>query len=202
VHRDTSRLVSFSDAVFAITITLLVLEIRPPADYTNLLHGLAELWPSYLAYAVTFLFIGQVWANHHVMFDHILAADRVVLLLNTVLLMVVAFLPFATSVLAGAMRSGHGERTAVVFYGLAFDLTALTFNAVWQYARRHRLLSEALDSAGATAISRRFQLALAWLTTGALLGAVLPVLGVVVIAAFNAFYWLPIRGESPSPRPS
>ena len=101
VHRDTSRLVAFSDAVFAITITLLILEIRPPKDYTNLLHSLAVLWPSYLAYAVTFLFIGQVWANHHVMFDHIRAADRVVLLLNTLLLMVVAFLPFSTSVLAG-----------------------------------------------------------------------------------------------------
>jgi uncharacterized membrane protein len=152
-----------------------------------LLHGLAALWPSYFAYAVTFLFIGQVWANHHVMFDHIRAADRVVLLLNTLLLMVVAFLPFATSVLAGAFRSGHGQRTAVVFYAIAFDLTALTFNAVWQYARSQRLLSEALDSAGATAIGRRFQLALAWLATGALLGALLPVLGVAVIAAFNAF---------------
>jgi uncharacterized membrane protein len=195
------RLVAFSDAVFAITITLLVLEIRPPTDFGNLLHGLVALWPSYLAYAVTFLFIGQVWANHHVMFDHIRAADRLVLLLNTLLLMVVAFLPFATSVLAGALRSGHGQRTAVVFYAIAFDVTALAFNAVWQYARRHRLVSEALDSAGATAIGRRFQLALAWLATGALLGAVLPVLGVAVIAAFNAFYWFPIRGESPRPRP-
>jgi hypothetical protein len=79
-------------------------------------------------------------------------------------------------------------------------VTALTFNAVWQYARRHRLLSDALDSAGATAIDRRFQLALAWLATGALLGAFVPVLGVAVIVAFNAFYWLPIRGESPHPR--
>jgi uncharacterized membrane protein len=201
-HRDTGRLVAFSDAVFAITVTLLVLEIRPPTDYSNLLHDLLALWPSYLAYGVTFLFIGQVWANHHVMFDHIRAADRVVLLLNTLLLMAVACLPFATSVLAGALRSGQGQRTAVVFYGIAFDVTALTFNAVWQYAGRHRLLSEALDPAGATAIGRRFQFALAWLTTGALLGAVLPVLGVVVIAAFNAFYWLPIRGESPRPRPS
>jgi uncharacterized membrane protein len=201
VHRDTNRLVAFSDAVFAITITLLVLEIRPPTDDRNLLHGLVALWPSYLAYALTFLFIGQVWANHHVMFDHIRAADRLVLLLNTLLLMVVAFLPFATSVLAEALRSGHGERTAVVFYGIAFAVTALTFNAVWQYACRHRLLSEALDSAGATAISRRFQLALAWLATGALLGAVLPVLGVAVIAAFNAYYWLPIPGESPRPQP-
>jgi uncharacterized membrane protein len=202
VHRDTSRLVAFSDAVFAITITLLVLAIRPPTDYTHLLHGLAVLWPSYLAYAVTFLFIGQVWANHHVMLDHIQAADRVVLLLNTVLLMVVAFLPFATSVLAGAFRSGHGQRTAVVFYGIAFDLTALTFNAVWQYASLHRLLSEALDPAAATAIGRRFQLALAWLTIGVVLGALLPVAGVAVFAAFNAYYWLPIRGESPRPRPS
>jgi uncharacterized membrane protein len=202
VHRDTGRLLAFSDGVFAITITLLVLEIRPPTDYKNLLHSLVELWPSYLAYAVTFLFIGQVWANHHVMFDHIRAADRVVLLLNTLLLMVVAFLPFATSVLAGSLRSGQGERTAVIFYGIAFAATALTFNAVWQYACRHRLLSEALDAAGATAIGTRFQLALAWLATGALLGAVLPVLGVAVIAAFNAFYWLPIRGESPRPRPS
>src|SRR3989442_9443534 len=202
VYRDTGRLVAFSDAVFAITITLLVLEIRPPSDYSNLLHDLLALWPSYLAYGVTFLFIGQVWANHHVMFDHIRAADRVVLLLNTLLLMAVVFLPFATSVLAGALRSGQGRRTAVVFYALAFDVTALTFNAVWQYARRHRLLSEALDFAGATAIGRRFQLAVALLTTAALLGAVLAVLGVVLIAAFNAFYWLPIRGESPRPRPS
>src|SRR5204862_119496 len=194
VRRDTMRLVAFSDAVFAITITLLILEINRPADYKHLLHDLLALWPSYLAYALTFLLIGQVWANHHVMFDHIRAADRVVLLLNTLLLMAVAFLPFATSVLAGALHSGDGQRTAVVFYGIAFDVTALTFNAVWQYARRQRLLNDALDSAGATAIGRPFQLALAWLTTGALLGAALPALGIAVIVAFNVFYWLPIRG--------
>jgi uncharacterized membrane protein len=199
VSRDTTRLVAFSDGVFAITITLLVLEIRPPTDDENLLHGLLALWPSYLAYVVTFLFIGQVWVNHHVMFDHIRAADRMVLLMNTVLLMVVAFLPFATSVLAEALRSGHGQRTAVGFYGIAFGVTALTFNAVWQYAYRRRVLSEAPGPAGATAIGRRFQIALAWLGIGALLGAVLPALGVAVIAAFNAFYWLPIRGESPRP---
>jgi uncharacterized membrane protein len=197
-HRDTGRLVAFSDAVVAITITLLILEIRPPSDYEHLLHGLGALWPSYLAYAVTFLFIGQVWANHHVLFDHIRLADRVVLLLNTLLLMSVAFLPFATSVLAGSLRDGHGERTAVVFYGLAFDLTALTFNAVWRYARRHALLSESLAPAAANAISRRFQLALVWLTTASLLGLALPLVGVVAIAGFNAYYWLPIRGEGTS----
>jgi len=163
-----------------------------------LLDDLFALWPSYLAYVVTFLFIGQVWVNHHVMFDHIRVANRAVLLLNTLVLMIVAFLPFATSVLANALRAGHGERTAIVFYCIAFDLTALTFNAVWQYAHRRGLVSETVGSGGARAISRRFQLALAWLTTGALLGATLPLLGLGVIAAFNAFYWLPIRGESPA----
>ena len=199
VRRDTMRLVAFSDAVFAITITLLVLEIRPPSDYSKLLHSLLALWPSYLAYVVTFLFIGQVWANHHVMFDHIRAADRVMLLLNTLLLMVVAFLPFATSVLAEALRSAHGQRTAVVFYGIAFLVTALTFNAVWRPSRRRGLVGETLDPTGATAISRRFLLAVAWLAVGTVVGALLPALGIAVIAAFNVFYWLPIRGENPRP---
>jgi hypothetical protein len=170
VHRKPGRLVAFSDGVFAIATTLLVLQIRPPSDYAKLLNGLGALWPSYLAYVLTFLFIGQVWANHHVM-------DR-----------------------AGwrdTQRTWHADRGR--FYGIAFDATALTFNAVWQYARRRQLLSETLDAAGATAIGRRFQLALAWLTAGALLGLLVPFLGVAVIAAFNVFYWLPIRGESPRP---
>ena len=199
-ERDPKRVIAFSDGVIAIAVTLLVLNLRPPDDTQHFVHGLIALWPSYVSYIITFMLVGNVWANHHVMFDHIRAADRAVLLLNTLLLMIVAFLPFTTSVLAGALRSGHGLRTATVFYGIAFDATALTFNAVWQYARRHRLLSETLDPADATAIGRRFQLALAWLTTGTLLGLLIPVLGVAAIAAFNVFYWLPIRGESPRPQ--
>lgn len=96
----------------AITNTLLILEIKPATDYAHLLHGLGALWPSHLADVVTLLFIGQVRANHHVLFGHICGADRIVLLPNTLLLMAVAFLPFATSVLAGALRAGHGERTS------------------------------------------------------------------------------------------
>jgi uncharacterized membrane protein len=130
-ERDPERLVFFSDAVFAIAVTLLVLEIRPPQDTRHLLHGLAALWPSYLAYTITFLLIGQVWANHHVMFDHIRSADRMVLFLNTLLLMDIAFLPFAASVLAGAFRAGQGQRSAVVFYGMAFELAAILFNVIW-----------------------------------------------------------------------
>jgi len=196
VERDPARVVAFSDAVIAIAVTLLVLEIRPPHDTRHLLRGLGTLWPSYLAYVVTFMLIGQVWANHHVMFDHIRSADRLVLFLNTVLLMDIAFLPFAASVLAQAFRDGHGQRTAVVFHGIAFEVAAILFNVIWWYARHdRRLLATTIDSAGERAVSRRFRLALVWIATGSLLGALLPALGVAVIAAFIPYYWLPIPGE-------
>jgi uncharacterized membrane protein len=202
MERDPARVVLFSDAVFAIAVTLLVLDIRPPQDSRDLFHGLVALWPSYLAYVITFLLIGQIWANHHVMFDHIRVADRMVLFLNTVLLMDIAFLPFAASVLSSAFRAGQGQRTAVVFYGIAFELAAILFNAIWDYARHgHRLLGTTIDSVGARAVSRRYRLALAWIATGTVLGVLLPVLGLAVIAAFIPFYWLPIRGETAKVRP-
>jgi TMEM175 potassium channel family protein len=130
------------------------------------------------------------------MFDHIRTADRVVLFLNTLLLMDIAFLPFAASVLAEAFRDGHGQSTAVVFHGIAFELAAILFNIIWWHASRNRrLLTTTIDSAGVKAISRRFQLALAWIAIGTLLGAFVPALGVAVIAAFIPYYWLPIAGE-------
>jgi len=194
--RDPARVVAFTDAVIAIAVTLLVLEIRPPQDTRHLLHGLAALWPSYVSYVITFMLIGQVWANHHVMFDHIRHADRLVLFLNTVLLMDIAFLPFAAAVLASSFRDGQGERPAVVLHGIAFELAAALFNVIWWHARHdHRLLASTIDPAGVRAISRRFQLALAWLGAGTLLGALLPTLGAGVIAAFIVYYWLPISGE-------
>lgn len=201
VLRDPRRLVAFSDGVIAIAVTLLVLEIRPPLGTQQLAHELAALWPSYLAYALTFMLIGQIWANHHVMFDQIRSVDRVVLFLNTVLLMDVAFLPFAASVLAGALREGHGERTAVVVHGLTFEVAAALFNLIWWRARRHRrLLVETIDAAGVLGIARRFQLALGWIATGTLLGALFPPLGIAVIAAFIPYYWSPIAGELPRPK--
>ncbi|WP_433534198.1 TMEM175 family protein [Micromonospora sp. CA-249363] len=117
--RQPGRLVAFSDAVFAIAVTLLVLEIQPPKDFGHLLRGLGALWPSYLAYALSFLLVGQVWVNHHVMFDRVRHVDRQVLFLNTLLLMVIAFLPIAGVVIIAAflpayylpIRGEDGEST-------------------------------------------------------------------------------------------
>ena len=195
-ERDPKRVVAFSDGIIAIAVTLLVLNIRPPDDTAHLLHGLLALWPSYMSYVITFMLVGNVWANHHVMFDHIRHADRMVLFLNCVLLMDIALLPFAAAVLANSFRSGQGERTAVVMHGIVFEVAALLFNLIWWYARRdRRLLANTINAAGARAIGRRFLLGLAWIGAGTLLGAVIPLLGAAVFVAFIIFFWLPISGE-------
>jgi uncharacterized membrane protein len=201
-ERDPKRVIAFSDGVIAIAVTLLVLNIRPPDDTRHLLHGLLALWPSYVSYVITFMLVGNVWANHHVMFDHIRHADRMVLFLNCVLLMDIAAIPFAAAVLANSFRAGQGERTAVVLHGIVFELAAALFNVIWWHARRdRRLLANTIDAAGVRSITRRFLLALAWIGGGTLLGALLPLLGVAVFASFIVFYWLPISGEIGAARP-
>ena len=202
-ERDPKRVVAFSDGIIAIAVTLLVLNIRPPDDTAHLLHGLLALWPSYMSYVITFMLVGNVWANHHVMFDHIRHADRMVLFLNCVLLMDIALLPFAAAVLANSFRSGQGEPTAVVVHGIVFEVAALLFNLIWWYARRdRRLLANTIDEAGVRAIGRRFLLGLAWIGAGTLLGAVIPLLGAAVFVAFIIFFWLPISGEIGAARPA
>jgi uncharacterized membrane protein len=161
----------------------------------DLLDALGRLWPSYLAYAMSFLLIAQVWVNHHVMFDHVRSVDRWVLFLNTLLLMDISFLPFATGLLAGALHAGMGLRTAVVFYGSTLWAAALLFNLIWAHVRRGRLLDDALAPGGTMAITRRFGMALIWIGLGIGVGALVPVAGVVVIASFIPAYYFPIRGE-------
>jgi uncharacterized membrane protein len=196
LERDTQRLVAFTDGVLAITITLLVLGIRPPEDTRHLVSGLADLWPSYLAYVVSFLLIGQIWANHHAMFDHIRAADRTLFFLNILLLMDVAFLPFTTAILASALHTEHGQRAAVVFYGAVFVVGSVFFNAIWEYARhRHQLLGSTIDQATALSVSKRFRLTPIIYLAGTLLGALIPAAGVAVFGTLILFNWLPLPNE-------
>jgi uncharacterized membrane protein len=194
----TGRVEAFSDGVFAIAITLLVLEIRVPEDTEHLLRELGNLWSSFLAYGISFLLIGLIWANHHAMFDHIRRSDRMLLFLNTLLLMNVAFLPFVTAVLAAALRNGTGARSAVVLYGLALVVGGIFFNAIWEYARyRHQLLGQSIDPGGARAVSRRFLLGPLLYAVGAGIGALFPFAAIVLFASLILFYWLPVSAGVP-----
>ena len=144
---DTSRLETFSDGVFAIAITLLILDVRVPHVEHDLGRALLALWPNYVGYVVSFLTIGVLWINHHRMFRLIRRTDHVFLVLNTLFLMVVAFVPFPTAVVAEYIRVPTERTVAAVAYGMTGIALAVMFNALWRYAaaRDHHLLVEGLE---------------------------------------------------------
>lgn len=145
-YRSNERLVFFSDAVFAIAITLLVLEIKAPPGGAPLARSLLDLWPSYVAYAISFLAIGAIWLNHHKMYDHIVRVDDGALMLNLLQLMIIAFIPFPTAVLAESLRHGADAAIGAAFYGSTLFALGIIVNVAWrQAARGHRLLHESLS---------------------------------------------------------
>jgi len=132
-----NRLEAFSDGVFAVAITLLVLEINVPGG-ENLWHQLKEEWPSFAAFFVSFWVIGIIWVNHHGLLDHVKRADRGVLYLNLLVLMTVVFLPFATALLAEHLKSGADEEVAAAVYSGASLAMGLSVGGVSSYITRHR----------------------------------------------------------------
>jgi uncharacterized membrane protein len=138
-----TRIEAFSDGVFAIAITLLVLTVAQPRSYRDLAHELATQWPSLAAYIVSFAIIGIMWINHHSVFMHLEHVDRGLLYLNLLLLMTIAFLPYPTGVLGQALAKGQGTRTAAVVYGVVMALNAYAWGGLWLYASRHRRLLRA-----------------------------------------------------------
>ena len=135
----TNRLEAFSDGVFAIAITLLVLELNVPAG-DDLWHDLKEEWPSFAAFFVSFWVIGIIWVNHHGVLDHLARATRPLLYLNLLLLLTVVFIPFPTALLAEHLKSGADEKVAAVVYSGAFFTMALAYGLLWTYMTRHREL--------------------------------------------------------------
>jgi uncharacterized membrane protein len=139
----TGRTEAFSDGVFAIAITLLVLEIGvPESDFDDLWKGIADQWPSYLGYATSFLTIGGLWFVHHGIFRRLASADAMVMRLNILLLMLVSFLPFPTKLVAEAIHLTSAERAAVIFYGLVLLSISVVIGALWRYVAAHRDLLE------------------------------------------------------------
>lgn len=135
------RIVFFSDAVYAIVITLLVLpvaaEFEAPEEDTHLLHVLGELWPHILSFLISFLVIGQFWMAHHRMYRLIGSYDGGLLWMNLFCLLTVTFMPFPTAVL-GAVKDEHNLE--VVFYSASLAATSLALVLMWTYARTHDLL--------------------------------------------------------------
>ena len=161
---DTGRIEAFSDGVFAIAITLLIIEIgvphledEPPG--TTLPQALVGLWPSYLGYVISFLQIGVIWANHHNRFRFIERSDHGLLFLNILFLMCVAFISFPTALLAEYLERTASEReTAGVIYAGTLAVTAVFFTLLWLYAAANRLVDRNLDPSLVRAMTRRYLL--------------------------------------------
>jgi len=140
----TGRIEAFSDGVFAIAITLLILEVGvPEAAFDNLWRGIAEQWPAYLAYSTSFLTIGGIWMTHHGIFRRLQYANSWLMRLNLLLLMAVAFLPFPTKLLAESIHDRDAERAAVIFYGATLLVISLLFGAIGGTIIRDRSLLKA-----------------------------------------------------------
>jgi len=135
----TDRIESFSDGVFAVAVTLLVLNLGvhgvPPG---GLASALAREWPHYVTFVVSFLTIGIIWTNHHEMFERIASVDRPLVLLNLLLLLSVTVIPFTTGLLAGYLR-GADEHVAAAVYAGSFLLLSVTFVATNTWSARRRL---------------------------------------------------------------
>ena len=186
---DTNRLEAFSDGVFAISITLLVLEIEVPPSGSALGPELLSLWPSYLAYAISFVVIGAIWINHHGMFDQIVRADQRVLLFNTLHLMFIAFLPFPTSVLAQAFHDGANERVATAFYGGTLTLIGILVTVMWHYAARQPgLLGENISRDDAKRSGRRFLIGPVGYGVATLIALIVPWLALAIYVGLNVFF--------------
>jgi uncharacterized membrane protein len=156
-EKETTRVEAFSDGVYAIAITLLVLEIKvPQADSGPLGTTLLSMWPSFVAYGLGFATIGVMWLNHHRLFQMIHRIDDVLLFLNLLLLFLVSFTPFPTALLAAHLGT-RNARTATMLYTGSSVLLAVVYVSLWRYASRgRRLLARHIDQAQADAITRQY----------------------------------------------
>ena len=176
----TTRLEAFSDGVFAIAVTLLVLELHVPLDPEALLHELAAEWAGYLGYFVSFAFIGGVWMAHSNLTRFTKATDQVMMGLNLVLLLFVSFLPFTTSLLANHLDDS-GAHIAVVIFGINLTLASLMVNVMFGYAGRAE--GVAADDAAddeLRAFDRQRRSAVILQAVATLIGLVIPFVAVVV----------------------
>jgi uncharacterized membrane protein len=187
-----SRLEAFSDGVFAIAITLLILEVRVPAGTRDLGGALLHIWPSYLAYVTSFLTIGVIWVNHHSVFTLLSRVDRPLVFINTVMLMVVAFIPFPTRLVAEFLRETDNERDAALAYALTFVVLAIVFEIWWRWITTGRRLVKAdVPQTTIDTITKSYNPATAIYGGAAAVALLAPLASVAICLALAVFFALP-----------
>jgi uncharacterized membrane protein len=186
---ETGRVEAFSDGVFAIAITLLILAVGLEQGLAggSVKHQLLHLWPAYIAYAVSFLTVGIMWVNHHQIFRHFARVDRPLLLLNILLLMCISFTPFPTRVVAAHATNGDDRQAAAVLYGLTFTVTSICFLAVWFYGSR-RLLRSDTDMREVNGITRSYLPGAPTYALATAIALISSVASLVLFGAIAVFY--------------
>jgi uncharacterized membrane protein len=195
----TSRLEAFSDGVFAIAITLLVLELHVPTGHEPLVQGLEHEWPRYLGYFVSFAFIGGVWIAHSTLTRFIKAADPDLMRLNLMLLLFVSFLPFTTAIAATHLFasnlslheitvSSSAERVAVVVFGLNLTLAALMVYLMLRHAgRTPDVAADDLAEEELQAFAKERRSAVLLQASATVVGVFLPLIAVVFYLVLSIF---------------
>jgi uncharacterized membrane protein len=185
---------AFSDGVFAIAITLLVLEIGiPSGSEDDLFRAVVDEWPSYLTYLVSFATIGAVWIEHTVITEYLDRATSVLIRLNLLLLLVVSFLPFPTRLLGEYIGDEEAASVAVTIYGLNLFLASALVSMLWRYAVRERLIRTGVADADVKMITKRLAPGLAGYVAMIALGLFLPVLAVLGYLAIAVYIIVPVR---------
>ena len=187
---EKGRAEAFSDGVLAVAITLLVLDLHVEATgHGSLSHQLAQTWPSFVAYLVSFFVIGVIWVNHHALFAVIDRVDRVLLFENLTLLMFVTTLPFTTSTLAKFVRDGGANaRWAVLLYGISNIGMALGFTAMLSRIVHHGLLANPVTPEVAQRAVRRFGLGTIAYPVATAAGLFWPPLILIAITFLAVYY--------------
>ena len=188
----TDRLAAFSDGVFSIAATLLVLDIavHPPGTP---LEQVLRAWPAYLAYAVSFLTIGAAWMAHTALTERLTRSDPVFLQINLLVLLVVAFLPFPTRLVADALHDVGAERVAVTVYGLTLLAIRLLGSALDAYARREHLYSLHGDDDEVQGPRRKLLPVVIVYVIAIIIGLVLPGAAVAVYFGIAVYLIVPFR---------
>ena len=198
--KETGRIEAFSDGVFAVAITLLVLNIQAPSPNalprdSELLGVLAGRWPIYLAFITSFATIGIMWVNHHRLYTHIKRSDNTLLLLNLVLLFVIVFVPFPTALMAEYITQPTPRVAALVYSG-TFLLMAICFNLVWRYAsHENRLLDPNANLQEVNAITGQYRLGPLFYVVTFALAFFLPLVSIVLQLLLAIFFAIPGRKQ-------